>query len=133
MLHDPNLTRAARPAPTPPSPTPPSHRPRAPRRPWAQLLNALLKLAGNHGELLHHCEQNWASVTFAGTRHSLALRFAGAEALAAGERFIALLPDHEFALTGQLVADAQVICVNQETLPQPLLVVEVELLLLEDR
>jgi len=40
--------------------------------------------------------------------------------------------DHEFAIPGQLVADVSVISVDQATLPEPRMVVELELLLLED-
>lgn len=52
--------------------------------------------------------------------------------MAAGERFIAALPDHEFSIPGQLVADATVTEVNQSTLPDPRMVVTCALLLLED-
>jgi hypothetical protein len=102
------------------------------RRPWRVLLSAVTKLAGGQAELLCHEERPWASVTFAGTRHTLALAFTGADAMAAGEAFIAALPEHEFAIPGQLVADAAVTAVRHETLPAPKLTVECELLLLED-
>lgn len=102
------------------------------RRPWRALLSAVADLAGGKAELLRHGEQPWASVTFAGTRHTLALAFTGPEAVTAGEAFIAALPEHEFAVPRQLVADAAVAAVSHETLPQPKLTVEVELLLLED-
>jgi hypothetical protein len=105
--------------------------PRGPRRPWAALLNAVLELAVE-GELLRHAERPWASVTFSGTRHTVALRFAGASAVAAGERFADLLPDHEFAIRGQLVADATISAVSLELLPEPVMLVEAELLLLEE-
>jgi hypothetical protein len=105
--------------------------PRSPRRPWAALLNAVLGLAGE-GELLRHAERPWASVTFSGTRHTIALRFAGPSAVAAGERFIAVLPEHEFTIRGQLVADATICAVSVELLPEPVMLVEAELLLLEE-
>lgn len=101
------------------------------RRPWLRLLNAVLELAGSGAELLRHAERPWASATFAGTRHTIALRFDG-EAIAAGEAFLAALPDHEFAIPGQLVADAAVTTVEHELVPAPELQVEIELLLLED-
>ncbi len=96
------------------------------------LLNALLELAGGKAELLRHAERAWASVTFTGTRHEVTLAFAGAEAVAAGEAFIAALPDHEFAIPRQLVADATVLSVEHTHLPEPRLAVEAQLLLLED-
>ena len=49
-----------------------------------------------------------------------------------GEALIAMLPDHEFALPGQLVADASVSAVDHALAPSPRLTVTCELLLLED-
>ena len=100
--------------------------------PWMPLLSALLELAGGRGELIRHSERSWASVTFSGTRHSVVLAFSGTEAVAAGERFIDALSDHEFAIPRQLVADAAVVRVDHTALPEPRLEVEVELLLLDE-
>ena len=102
------------------------------RRPWLHLLSAVLGLAGGKAELLRHTEQPWASVTFSGSRHTIALGFAGGEAIAMGEQFIAALPDHEFALARQIVADASVVAVDHALSPEARMTVEVELLLLED-
>lgn len=102
------------------------------RRPWLSLLSALFDLAQGQAELLRHSERNWASATFAGTRHNVTLAFNGTDAIAAGEALIEALPDHEFAIPAQLVADASVVSVDQAALPQPRMVVELELLLLED-
>jgi len=102
------------------------------RRPWLALLSALFELAQGQAELLRHSEQNWASATFAGTRHNVALAFSGTEGIAAAEALIEALPEHEFTISGQLVADASVISVEQVALPQPRMVLELELLLLED-
>lgn len=104
----------------------------APRTPWMPLLHALLELAGGHAELLRHAERAWASATFAGTRHDVSLSFSGAEAVAAGEAFIAALPDHEFTIPRQLVADAAILGADHSLHPEPRLVVEVQLLLLEE-
>jgi hypothetical protein len=87
------------------------------RTPWMPLLSALLELGGGKGELIRHSERNWASVTFAGTRHSVVIAFTGAEAVAAGEAFI---------------ADAAIVAVDHTALPEPRLEVTAELLLLED-
>ncbi len=100
--------------------------------PWLHLLSALLELGKGHADLLHHAEHAWASATFSGTRHAVRLAFAGAEAVAAGEAFIAALPEHEFTLPRQLVADAAVISADHALLPQPRLEVEVQVLLLDD-
>lgn len=105
---------------------------RRPRRPWMQLLSALLGLAQGKAELLRHSERAWASVTFTGSRHAITLAFAGDEAVAAGEAFIEALPEHEFTISQQLVADAAVVAVEHTALPEARLVVEVEVLLLEE-
>ena len=102
------------------------------RSPWMQLLSALMGLAGGRAELIRHAERPWASVTFAGSRHTVLLAFTGSEAVAAGEVFIAALPDHEFTIPRQLVADAAVLALEQVMLPEPRIEVEIEVLLLED-
>jgi hypothetical protein len=106
--------------------------PRTARRPWLGLLAALFELAQGKADLLRHSECSWASATFAGTKHCIALAFTGAEAQEVGERLISALPEHEFDLPGQLVADASIASVEQAMLPQPRMVVEIEVLLLED-
>lgn len=112
---------------------PPARRPTPPQRSTGdRLREALLALGDFRGQVITHSEKAWASITFSGARHTLALLFAGAEAVEAGERFIAALPDHEFAIPGQLVADAVVTKAAHRVLPTPRLVVQCELLLLEE-
>ncbi len=107
--------------------------PRPARRNASDHLRAELQaLAGGHAEFVAHSEKGWASVTFAGTRHRLDLAFAGADAVAAAERFIAFLPEHEFAIPKQLVADAAVTAVDHRLGPDPRMEVQVELLLLDE-
>ena len=101
------------------------------RHPTDRLRETLRALAGDKATIVSHHEKAWASVTFAGTRHRLELVFEGAEAVVAGELFIAFLPEHEFDLPGQLVADAAVTAVDHRLEP-PLLRVRCELLLLEE-
>lgn len=96
-----------------------------------RLREALLELAGGKATILHHAEKSWASVTFAGARHTVELAFEGAVAVETGELFIALLPEHEFDIIGQLVADATVIEVDHRLEPA-ILRVRCELLLLEE-
>lgn len=98
----------------------------------ARLRDALLALAGGQATVLSHSEKSWASITFAGTRHRLELAFAGDEAIAAGEMFIVFLPEHEFMIPGQLVADAAITAVDHRLAPEACLTVSVELLLLEE-
>jgi hypothetical protein len=105
---------------------------RAARRPWLALLSALLDLGQGKAELLHHSEQPWASATFAGTRHAVRLMFNGLDAIAAGEALVDALPDHEFNLPGQLVADAAVTNIDQTVVPEPRMILEIAVLLLQD-
>ena len=105
---------------------------RGERKSSRRLLNALVDLSGGTAEVLHHGEKPWASITFAGSRHTVALRFTGAEAVAAGEALIAALPEHEFTLPGEVVIEATVVSVEHAMLPDPRMTVDVELLLLED-
>lgn len=102
------------------------------RGPSGHIRDALQKLAGGKARIASHNEHAWASITFAGTRHQLDLLFEGYEAVDAGELFIAALPDHEFTIPRQLVADATIRAVDERLLPEPRLAVSVELLLLED-
>jgi len=106
------------------------HRPR--RTIGDRVREALLDLAQGKASLLTHEEKAWSSITFAGTRHELMLDFDGAAAMQAGEQFVADLPDHEFSLPGQLVADATVTKTESSFLPEPRLVVTAVLLLLEE-
>ena len=101
-------------------------------RPWLPLLSDIMELSGGRAELVRHSERNWASVTFTGTRHTIVLAFTGADAVSAGEELAAALPDHEFAIPRQIVADASIIRVDHTVLPEPRMEIEAELLLIED-
>lgn len=94
--------------------------------------DALMALTGGAGRLLTHEEKAWASITFAGTRHEVVLEFCGAEAVVGGEELIELLPDHEFTLPGQLVADATITKVDHRFGAMQRLEVTAVLLLLEE-
>ena len=98
----------------------------------ARLREALIELAGGHATIAEHSEKSWASITFAGTRHRLQLAFEGEAAIQAGEMFIVFLPEHEFMLPGQLVADVAVTAVDHRLAPEPRLTVSIELLLLDE-
>jgi hypothetical protein len=105
--------------------------PRGPRRSATERLREELQaLAGGYASIDLHREKSWASITFAGTRHRLDLAFEGAEAVEAGQDFIAMLPEHEFAIPRQLVADAAVTSVDHCIGANPRMVVRIELLLL---
>ena len=102
------------------------------RHPSLQLLQAVLRLAGPQADLICHAERPWASITFEGTRHSFTLQFVGAEGAAAADAFIAALPDHEFTVRGQMVADAAVSEVVHLTTPDERVMVDIDLLVLSD-
>ena len=100
--------------------------------PWHQVLRALMELGGGAGELLLHSQRDWASATFAGSRHRFTLDYAGMEPIERAEDLIAALPDHEFRIPGQIVADAAVVAVEHRALPEPGLTLTCELLLLAE-
>jgi hypothetical protein len=96
-----------------------------------QIRAQLLALAGGAGMVRVHQERSWASINFAGSRHTLQLRFDGDD-IDRGEAMIGALPDHEFVIPGQLVAEANVLEFSRKLLPAPNLTVTVEVLLLEE-
>jgi hypothetical protein len=104
-----------------------------PRRTLAdRVRSALMDITGGAGTVLMHTETAWASITFAGTRHEVVLEFCGPEAVAAGEELIERLPDHEFTIPRQLVADATITKVDHRFGAMERLEVTAVLLLLEE-
>lgn len=139
MLYDPTLlsaprfvmeTKSADAATAPARQVPRRYRPR--RTTGDRVREALLMLAEGRADLLTHEEKAWSSITFSGTRHELMLDFNGEEAVAAGEEFIANLPEHEFHIPGQLVADATIGEVDHTFGANERMVVTAVLLLLEE-
>lgn len=112
--------------------TRPAPAPRRIRTTSDRAREALLAICGGVGTVLSHEERAWASITFAGTRHEIELRFEGIEQVEAGELLIEQLPDHEFNIPGQLVADAWVTAVDHFFGPVETLTVTAVLLLLEE-
>lgn len=105
---------------------------RKPRRTSGErLTEALRELAQGKGTVVRHSERSWASITFAGTRHQVEMLFEGEDLVEVGECFIAFLPEHEFTIPGQLVADAAITEVDSILHP-PQLRVKCEFLLLEE-
>ncbi|MEO0699681.1 MAG: hypothetical protein AAFY81_08180 [Pseudomonadota bacterium] len=97
-----------------------------------RLRDALMTLAEGRADLQSHEETAWSSITFTGTRHEVVLDFQGHEAVEVGETFIAELPEHEFRIPGQLVADASVREVDHRFGIEERLTVTAVLLLLEE-
>src|SRR5690349_5923594 len=93
--------------------------PRTRRTASDRLRDALVEMTGRHARIASHAETAWASITFAGTRHRLELLFEGEEGVAAGETLIEALPEHEFTIPRQLVADAAVVEVDHRLVPEP--------------
>jgi hypothetical protein len=71
-----------------------------------RLIRMLLEIAGPHSKLIDAHEREWASATFSGARHSITLDVP----LTPADPPVALcsLPDHDFALRGEIVADCTV-------------------------
>ncbi|MEL7190536.1 MAG: hypothetical protein AAGK17_13360 [Pseudomonadota bacterium] len=104
-----------------------------PRRTLSDRVNeALFQLTKGKAAILSHTETPWASITFSGTRHEIVLDFVGSQAVEVGEDFIANLPDHEFTIPAQLVAEASVTEVDHRFGEDEQMVVTAVLLLLED-
>jgi hypothetical protein len=89
-----------------------------------------MDLAGPDAQFLRHGERPWSSATFSGARHTVSLSFEGENAIGQAETFAAALPDHEFTIPGQLVADAAIAAVERDNALQ--VRVEAEFLLLDD-
>lgn len=104
-----------------------------PRRSLAdRVRSGLMQITGGKGTVIGHEETSWASITFAGTRHAVVLEFCGADDVVRGEELIERLPDHEFTLPGQLVADATITKVDHRFGAMERLEVTAVLLLLEE-
>ncbi len=115
---------------TPDRPVASRYRPR--RTTGDRVREALLMLAEGRADLLSHEEKPWTSITFCGTRHEVMLSFSGAEDVAVGEDFLENLPEHEFRIPGQLVADATIKEVDHRFGADERMVVTAVLLLLEE-
>ena len=105
---------------------------RAPVGASGHLRDALTALGEGCGTVTRQSERPWASITFEGARHAFEIVFEGCEAVSAGERFVVALPEHEFVLRGQIVAEAAITGVDHTLLPEPRMTVTCELLLLKD-
>ncbi len=80
-----------------------------------RLIRILLDLAGPGSELIGAREREWASATFSGARHSIDLRLSISALGDAPPAAMIMLPEHQFALSGEIVADCVVAFGMQET------------------
>jgi hypothetical protein len=96
------------------------------------LVEQLEALGAKAGLMLMHEQRGWASPTFTGTRHRFTFEFRGAAAIEQGENLITFLPENEFTIPSQLVADAAITNVVYSTVDKRKLHVEFEMLLLDE-
>ena len=68
----------------------------------------VLELLGPDAELVTAEQYDWESATFSGARHIIAIRLSLPDGDAPEPPILELLPDHEFPLDRQLVADCLV-------------------------
>lgn len=82
---------------------------RRPSRTARLLIGEICALLGPAAQLVHAHEREWASITFTGARHRLVLEIAE-EAMTWPSLLQSLerLPEHEFRLRGEIVADCSV-------------------------
>jgi hypothetical protein len=77
--------------------------------------------------------RDWASGTFAGTRHKLTFRSEGENSEAAAEAFLATLTEAEFDLRGHILADIALVSQMRTSGPDgPLVRISLEALTVED-
>lgn len=98
---------------------------------WA-LIGELEELAGNEGLMTFHSQRAWSSSTFEGVRHNFTWLFEGSIAVEHGEAMISRLPDHDYDVPRQIVAEAKVTEVDHRIHPDPRLEVKFEVLVLKD-
>lgn len=67
----------------------------------SKIINQILGLCGDGAELVSAQQRNWASATFSGARHIVEILAPPTAAMQAS----ALLPEHDFGLHGEIVAD----------------------------
>jgi len=89
----------------------------------ARLLRALSLSAARRGvtiTLLAAAERPWSSATFTGGRWTLTLRLSGADVAA----WLAILPEEDLPLPGQIVADMVVLATEDGTATLEVLLLE---------
>ena len=94
------------------------------------LLRAITRVIGAEVTFEEIRSRSWASVTFTGARHEVAMLLKGDAAAAAAERFVADLDVAEFRLRGHILAD--IALVQKEDAPHGGVRIRVEALTVED-
>lgn len=94
------------------------------------LTNALLAMLADAGPtLISRKQQTWHSATFSGERVTIVVQLEGSDCFKRAETFANALPDAEFQLRRQCVAD---ILVSERTELEDRVVLTVEALLLDE-
>lgn len=75
------------------------------RDPGSLLASQIEALAGNRVRVTQLHERAWASITFSGTRYSFSIDCTSAAEPDELKNLAKALPDHEFAIPGNFVAD----------------------------
>ena len=75
------------------------------RDPGAMIVSQLEALSGARATVTLNRERPWASITFAGTRYSLAIVSADGAEPETMQALAQALPNHEFAIPGHFLAD----------------------------
>ncbi|GGB60281.1 hypothetical protein [Blastomonas aquatica] len=99
--------------------------------PATALIRAVLSLARGDAALEEHRGTTWASATFTGMRHVMRLRFDGEQAVATAHWLTRILPEHEFTISGHLVADIAVTDTHRRNEGAPVMTLIVEALTVE--
>lgn len=99
--------------------------------PATALIRAVLSLCKGDAMLDEHRGTAWASATFSGMRHVMRLRFDGPQAVETAQWLARILPEHEFAISGHLVADIAITQTHRRHEGAPAMTLIVESLTVE--
>lgn len=99
--------------------------------PATALIRAVLTLAQGEAALEEHRGTSWASATFTGMRHVMRVSLSGDKGIRIGEWLAEVLPEHEFRISGHLVADITVSAVHRRAEGTPAMTLTIEALTVE--
>ena len=72
------------------------------------LTESILALAGEDAVFIAVSSRPWASATFSGRKFRMTLRLEGSDSAGRAALLARMLPRHDFAIPGQIVADLQI-------------------------
>ncbi|MEM1132624.1 MAG: hypothetical protein AAGH53_06795 [Pseudomonadota bacterium] len=100
--------------------------------PATALIRELIEMTDGAAQLRFHEGHDWASATFTGMRHRLALTFSGSDGVSIGHLLADRLEEHEFSLKRHVVIDIHVAHRVERHEGEPTLLLEIEALTVED-